>query len=32
MIENVVESLIKDVIVENNYILDSVSYVKEEGN
>ena len=28
----IVEGLIKDVIEENNYILDSVSYVFEEGN
>ena len=28
----IVEGLIKDVIEENNYILDSVSYVFEDGN
>ena len=28
----IVEGLIKDVIGENNYILDSVSYVFEDGN
>ena len=32
MIENVVLALIKDVIVDNDYILESVSYVKEDGN
>ena len=28
----IVEGLIKDVIEDNNYILDSVSYVFEDGN
>ncbi len=28
----IVEGLIKDVIESNNYILDSVSYVYEDGN
>ena len=32
MIEDVVLALIKDVITDNDYILDSVSYVKEDGN
>lgn len=31
-IEKIVEGLIKDVIEENNYILDSVSYLYEDGN
>lgn len=31
-IEENVTNLIKDVIIENNYILDSVTYVKEAGN
>lgn len=31
-IEKVVEGLIKGVIEENNYILDSVSYLYEDGN
>lgn len=31
-IEETVTNLIKDVIIENNYILDSVTYVKEAGN
>lgn len=31
-VEDVVTNLIKDVIEENNYILDSVEYVYEEGN
>ena len=31
-IEEVVTNLIKDVIVSNNYILDSVTYLKEDGN
>ena len=31
-VENVVTNLIKDVIEENNYILDSVEYVFEDGN
>lgn len=31
-IEENVTNLIKDVIIENNYILDSVTYVKEDGN
>lgn len=31
-IEKTVEGLIKDVIEENNYILDSVSYLYEDGN
>ena len=32
MIESTVTDLIKDVIKDNNYILDSVSYLKEDGN
>ena len=31
-IEKTVEGLIKGVIEENNYILDSVSYLYEDGN
>lgn len=31
-IEKTVEGLIKSVIEENNYILDSVSYLYEDGN
>lgn len=31
-IEEVVTNLIKDVITNNNYILDSVTYTKEDGN
>lgn len=31
-VEDVVTNLIKDVIEENNYILDSVEYVYEDGN
>ena len=31
-IEKVVEGLIKGVIEENNYILDSVSYLYDDGN
>lgn len=31
-IEEVVTNLIKDVIISNNYILDSVTYLKEDGN
>ena len=31
-VEDVVTNLIKDVIEENNYILDSVEYVFEDGN
>lgn len=31
-IEETVTNLIKDVIIENNYILDSVTYLKEAGN
>ena len=31
-VEDVVTNLIKDVIEENNYILDSVEYVVEDGN
>ena len=31
-IEEVVTNLIKDVITTNNYILDSVTYTKEDGN
>lgn len=32
MIEKKVRSLIEEIIVENNYILDSVEYVKEDSN
>lgn len=32
MIEEKVRSLIEGIIVENNYILDSVEYVKEDSN
>ena len=32
MIEDKVRNLIKDVIEENNYILDEVLYLKEDGN
>ena len=31
-VEEVVTNLIQDVIVANNYILDSVTYLKEDGN
>ena len=31
-VEDAVTNLIKDVIEENNYILDSVEYVFEDGN
>lgn len=31
-IEEIVTNLIKDVIVSNNYILSSVTYLKEDGN
>ena len=31
-VEDIVTNLIKDVIISNNYILDSVSYVYEDGN
>lgn len=31
-VEDVVTNLIKDVIEENNYILDSVEYIFEDGN
>ena len=31
-VEDIVTNLIKDVIEENNYILDSVEYVFEDGN
>lgn len=31
-IEDIVTNLIKDVITNNNYILDSVTYLKEDGN
>lgn len=32
MIEEKVRSLIEGVIIENNYILDSIEYVKEDSN
>lgn len=32
MVEEKVKDLIEDVIDENNYILDSVEYVKEDAN
>lgn len=32
MIEGKVKELIKDVIEENNYVLDEVLYLKEDGN
>ena len=31
-VEEVVTTLIQDVIITNNYILDSVTYLKEDGN
>lgn len=31
-VEEVVTNLIQDVIITNNYILDSVTYLKEDGN
>ena len=31
-VEDIVTNLIKDVIEENNYVLDSVEYVFEDGN
>lgn len=31
-IEENVTNLIKDIITDNNYILDSVTYLKEDGN
>ena len=31
-VSELVEGLIKDIIISNNYILDSVSYVYEDGN
>lgn len=32
MVEEKVEKLIKDIIEENNYFLDEVLYLKEDGN
>lgn len=31
-IEKKITNLIQDIIVKNNYILDSVTYLKEDGN
>lgn len=32
MVENKVRSLIEGVIQDNNYIIDSIEYIKEDGN